>query len=166
MRRLCISLLMVLAVSPAFAQTKKPGLNLPIDPLGLNAKVNTAASGGAVDLVKALDAKLLPDLQYALLLATATKNDTTAACYQAWIDIITTQQTAVKDAQGNPITMPDPHLITTFEQLVEIRNALQPQSAFMRACSPVANMVKMDVVAFMGIVISGGAGLATMVPGL
>jgi hypothetical protein len=33
-------------------------------------------------------------------------------------------------------------------------------------CSPVASMVKKDITGFMGIVISGGAGLATLVPGL
>lgn len=118
------------------------------------------------DLLQALDAKLLPDLQYALLLATATQDQITADCYTAWIAIIQTQQTAVTAKDGTTIPVPDPHLITDFERAVEVRNMLQPQSQFMLKCSPVANMVKQDVVAFMGIVISGGAGLATLVPGL
>ena len=33
-------------------------------------------------------------------------------------------------------------------------------------CSPVASMVKLDIAKFMGLVISGGAGLAALVPGL
>ena len=123
---------------------------------------------GAVvtDMQNFFNAKLLPDLQYSLKLAQASKNDITAVCYQAWIDIITTQQTAVKNADGTDIAMPDPHIITEFEKLVELRNALQPESMFMRSCSPVASMVKKDIAGFIGLVISGGAGLATLVPGL
>ena len=132
-----------------------------------SAATGTKATGDVpFDLLQALDVKLLPDLQYALLLANATGNTITADCYNAWIAIITTQQTAVADKTGTPITIPDPHLVTDFERAVEIRNMLQPQSTFMIKCSPVANMIKQDVIQFMGIVISGGAGLATMVPGL
>lgn len=122
------------------------------------------------DLLRALDAKLLPDLQYALKLAQATGSNVTAPCYQAWIDMINTQQTAVqtKNADGTTAEMPipDPHLVTDFERAVELRNALQPDSKFMTSCSPVANLVKQDVIGFMGKVISGGAGIATLVPGL
>ena len=125
-------------------------------------------TGAAVtDLQNFLNAKFLPDLQYALKLAQASKNTITADCYQAWIDIITTQQGAVMDNQTPPQTlpMPDPHVITEFEKLVELRNALQPESPFMIKCSPVASMVKKDIAGFMGLVITGGAGLATLVPG-
>jgi len=119
------------------------------------------------DLLQALNAKLLPDLQYALLLAKATGNNITAQCYQAWIDVITTQQTAVQT--GTPptdIPIPDPHVITDFERAVELRNMIQPDSKFMTACSPVANLIKQDVLSFMGKVVGGGAGLLTMIPGL
>jgi hypothetical protein len=64
------------------------------------------------------------------------------------------------------IPLPDPHLVTDFEKLVELRNSLQPESPFMIACSPVASMVKKDILGFIGTVIGGGAGLATLVPGL
>lgn len=153
--------------SDAMAQSPKPRpqVTFPIDPLGLN-KPGAQTGDIGYDLLKALDAKLLPDLSYALLLAKATGSNVTAGCYQAWIDMITIQQTAVKDSTGAEIAAPDPHLVTDFERMVELRNALQPDSKFMVACSPVANMVKQDVIKFMGIVISGGAGLATMVPGL
>jgi hypothetical protein len=120
----------------------------------------------ANDLIKALDAKLLPDLQYALKLAQATGSKVTAPCWQAWIDIINTQQKAVANADGTEIPAPDPHLITSFERMVELRNAMQPDSDFMLKCSPVASMVKKDIASFMGIVISGGAGIATLIPGL
>lgn len=153
--------------APTFAQIPKPKpqITFPYDPMGLN-KPGAQTGDIGYDLLKALDAKLLPDLQYALLLAKATGSNVTAGCYQAWIDMITIQQTAVKDSTGAEIATPDPHLVTDFERMVELRNALQPDSKFMVACSPVANMVKQDVIKFMGIVISGGAGLATMVPGL
>ncbi len=130
----------------------KPGSGLTGNPLG--------------DLVGALDVKLLPDLQYALKLATASGSKVTGPCYQAWIDIINVRQKAVEDAQGQSMELPDPHLVTDFEKLVELRNSLQPDSDFMIKCSPVASMVKKDIAGFIGIVISGGAGLATLVPGL
>jgi len=118
------------------------------------------------DLQNFFNSKLLPDLQYALKLASASKNNITGDCYQAWIDIIMTQQAAIKNADGSDTPMPDPHIITEFEKLVELRNALQPESQFMIKCSPVASMVKKDIAGFIGIVLSGGAGLATLVPGL
>lgn len=120
------------------------------------------------DLLGALDVKLLPDLQYALKLANASGSKVTAPCYQAWIDIINVRQKAVQDDQEPPqaLPMPDPHLVTDFEKMVELRNSLQPDSEFMIKCSPVASMVKKDIIGFIGTVISGGAGLATLVPGL
>lgn len=133
----------------------------------LSGKPTVGLTGAPVtDLQNFFNAQLLPDLQYAKKLADASKNTITADCYGAWIDIINTQQTAVKNADGTDIAMPTPHLITEFEKLVELRNALQPESVFMVKCSPVASMVKKDIAGFIGIVISGGAGLATLVPGL
>jgi hypothetical protein len=110
--------------------------------------------------------RLLPDLQYAKKLADASGSKVTSPCYGAWIDIINTRQKAVTDDAGNPIDLPTPHLVTDFEKMVELRNALQPESEFMIKCSPVASMVKKDILGFIGVVIGGGAGLATLVPGL
>jgi hypothetical protein len=163
-----------LAGVPAMAQTRRPALtgNLPADIRSSFEKTTGVKATGDVpfDLLKALDKALLPDLQYAQKLAVATGSKVTAPCYGAWIDMINTQQTAVQtknaDGTATDTPTPDPHLVTDFERMVELRNALQPDSPFMTACSPVANMVKMDVTNFMGIVISGGAGLATLVPGL
>lgn len=143
----------------------RPGFQLPIDPLGLNGKV-PGTTDPLQGLLDALDAKLLPDLQYALKLATASGSKVTAPCYQAWITIIETRQKAGVDDQGVAMPEPDPGIVTKFERMVELRNALQPDSPFMIACSPVASMVKKDIVGFIGTVISGGAGLAALVPGL
>lgn len=167
MRKLFVIILMLLA-GPAWAQ------NFPRPrPLTGNLGNDLAAATGrtltgapVTDLQNFFNSKLLPDLQFALKLATASKNNITGDCYQAWIDIIQTQQTAVKNADGTDVPMPDPHIITEFEKLVELRNALQPESQFMIKCSPVASMVKKDIAGFIGIVLSGGAGLATLVPGL
>jgi hypothetical protein len=168
MKRIILTLILALAVSPALAQQRpfaaKPALNLPIDPLGLNNRAPGAGSPLG-NLLGALDAKLLPDLQYALKLAEASNSRVTAPCYKAWIEIINTRQAAVKDGD-QAIPLPDPHLVTDFEKLVELRNSLQPESPFMIACSPVASMVKKDILGFIGTVIGGGAGLATLVPGL
>jgi hypothetical protein len=133
--------------------------------LGLGGQ-STVASKGLNDILGALDDKLLPDLQYALKIATATDSKVTAPCYQAWIDIIQKRKASVANADGSPVDLPNPRLITDFEKAVELRNALQPDSDFMRMCSPVANMVKQDMVKFIGMVLAGGAGLATLVPGL
>ena len=164
---ICFALLALTA--QAVAQQPRTRPLLPIDPLGLNKPVqstSTTAATALSDIIGALDAKLLPDLQYALLLANASGSQVTAPCYQAWIDIINVRQKAVLDDKGQPLPLPDPALVTNFEKLVELRNALQPDSKFMIACSPVASMVRMDIVRFIGVVISGGAGLATLVPGL
>ena len=54
-----------------------------------------------------------------------SKNTITADCYQAWIDIIVTQQTAVKNQDGTDIPMPDPHVITEFEKLPPVTGGLK-----------------------------------------
>lgn len=135
--------------------------------LGRDLGLKSATSSGPLeDILGALDAKLLPDLQYALKLANASGSKVTAPCYQAWIDIIQVRQKAVKGDDGQDLPMPDPAIVTKFEKIVELRNSLQPDSDFMIKCSPVASMVKKDIIGFIGIVLSGGAGLATLVPGL
>lgn len=111
------------------------------------------------DLLKMLDAKLLPDLTYAKKLADANGNKLTSACWDAWINVIQTNERAVVDANNNPQDAPDPHLVTDLERAIDIRNALQPSSPFMVACSPVANLIKSDVTNFIGQVVGGGLSL-------
>lgn len=156
----------VFFTTSVFAQSPlpKPRLNLPIDPLGLNEKVGGGSP--ASNLLGALDDKLLPDLLYAKKLADAAGNKITGNCYQSWIDIIQKRKTAVTNADGTPMDLPQPRLITDFEKAVELRNALQPESDFMIACSPVANMVKQDMVKFIGVILGGGISLTTLGVGL
>jgi hypothetical protein len=165
---LLLTSLLAMFMAPAFAQTVQPklALRLPIDPLGLNKQGANSTGDVGRDILNALDAKVLPDLKYALARAKKTGSKVTAPCYEAWITIIEARQAASTDDQGNPLPMPDPHVITSFEDAVELRNALQPDSDFMRACSPVASMVRTDILRFIGMVLGGGAGLAALVPGL
>jgi len=161
------ALSLFLAGDPAQAQTRKLTGNLVNDIAAASSTPRPALTGSPLnDLLGALDVKLLPDLQYALKLANASGSKVTGPCYQAWIDIINVRQKAVADDSGQALPLPDPHLVTDFEKMVELRNSLQPDSDFMIKCSPVASMVKKDIAGFIGIVISGGAGLATLVPGL
>lgn len=162
------ALSLFLAGGPAMAQGKfKPTGDFVADIKAANSSSGSLGSSRSEpDILKALDAKILPDLQYALKIATATGSKVTAPCYQAWIDIILARQKSVTNADGSEQPTPDPHLITDFEKAVEIRNALQSDSAFMLACAPVAQMVKKDVLSMMGMFISGGAGLAALIPGL
>lgn len=134
--------------------------------LGITRPTGQAGAGTLQNILGALDDKLLPDLQYAKKLADASNSRVTAPCYQAWIDIIVTRQKAVVGPDAQPLDLPNPRLITDFEKAVELRNALQPDSPFMIACSPVASMVRKDITGFIGAILAGGAGLATLVPGL
>lgn len=158
-----IIVLIALGIScPAFAQARKPNL----DPLNIFPPTRGASNDPVQNILGALDDKLLPDLQYALKLAIASGSKVTAPCYQTWIDIIQTRQKANINPDGTTVDLPNPRLITDFEKAVELRNALQPDSAFMLACSPVANMIKQDMIKFIGIILSGGAGLASLGIGL
>lgn len=170
-----VSLLaLVLIASPASAQPKHKTYVMQTRPrltgdlkADLGNLSGTKITGSPIsDLIGALDVKLLPDLGYAKALADASGSKVTGPCWGAWIDVINVRQKAVKAQDGTDMPYPDPAVMTNFEKLVEIRNMLQPDSDFMIKCSPVASMVKKDIAGFMGLVISGGAGLATLVPGL
>lgn len=168
---LAIAFTLALAASPAMAQVKlvKPTGDLAKDIAAATGKPSSSSSVSltgdpAFDLVKMLDSKLLPDLQYAKQLADANHNTLTSGCWGAWIDLINTNENAVKNPDGSPQDPPDPHLVTTLERAIDIRNALQPSAPFMVACSPVANLIKVDVLNFIGQVVGGGLSLTKLVP--
>lgn len=169
-----LALFVVIALaSPALAAPKTKSTDLssqlrkgPIA-TAIENRINPGTSGDAGnDLLGALEGKLLPDLKYALNVANGSNDTLTAPCWSAWITMIEARQKANLDDQGNEIPMPDPALITKFQKLMDIRNALQPTSPFMRACSPVAGVVKSDIRKFIGLILTGGAGLAAMGIGL
>lgn len=178
MKRIILILAALLIATPALAQraddmarttAAKKGLPipLPIDPLGLNKSAG-ATGNPLLDIIGAFDTKLEPDLTVALAMATNTKNDLTMKCWAVWLDQIHARQNAMKDAQGNPITMPDPHILTDFERIMEIRAALDPSGPFSQACLPIALRIQMDIQQMLGAVATGGIlGLAKFtIPGL
>jgi hypothetical protein len=110
------------------------------------------------------------DLLYAKALADSADTPGAKAranCYGAWVKVIDQQTGALPGADGKPIgEPPDPHIFTTFEQIAQTSDNLQPNSEFMIACAPVAQALRLRFVDFIGKVISGGIGLNLFVPGL
>lgn len=114
-----------------------------------------------------LQAVSMTDLQYALALANATKTDGAAMrakLWQAWITLIQQQQGAnAVGPDGKPLgPKPDPSAFSTFEQLAQVVDSLQPTSPFMQAATPVANAFKQDVLQLVTMVVSGGVGLSAL----
>lgn len=165
MKRLVVAALVLLALGVS-AHAQNRVLQKVIEGGAQNASSAAAPAGIPKDILGALDDKILPDLQYAKAMADATGSIVTAGCYAAWIDLIQNRKKALTGPDGQPLTLPDPHLITDFERVVELRNALQPDSKFSVACSPVANMVKKDILQFISTIVTGGAGLSLMGIGL
>lgn len=168
MKKIILALMMLALASPAFAQIKKPQItgNIVADTKANLGSGSVGTGSVSSNLLQALDDKFLPDLIYAKKLSDASGNKITGTCYQAWIDIIQKRKTAVTNADGTPMDLPQPRIITDFEKAVELRNALQPESDFMIACSPVANMVKQDMIKFIGVILGGGISLTTLGIGL
>jgi hypothetical protein len=179
MRKLTLAILcLALASWPAHAQTKKsvaaptastPDNCLPLDPRpecknGIFAPGAPAASLGAEtpqqvwqNIIKTASA----DLTYAKALAdnAATPNSKLrSACYAA---LITANAQAngvnLKNADGSPMTMPDPAVITHAEQALELIDNLQAASPLIVACAPAANAVGQGVLSFVNTVVTGAA---------
>lgn len=164
MKRIALVLAILLIATPALAQLRKGPIATAIESKITGGTVTGKDVGD--DLLGALEGRLLPDLKYALNVANGSGDTLTAPCWTAWIAMIEARQRGNVDEKGNEIPMPDPALITKFQKLMDIRNALQPTSPFMRACSPVAGVVKSDIRKFIGLVLTGGASLAAMGIGL
>jgi hypothetical protein len=106
------------------------------------------------------------DLRYAKALADAIGSagaKQRAACYEALIATIEQAQGAgLKDANGNALTQPDPHAFSSFEQLAEVAEALQPTGPLMAACAPAWTALKLSAFQFFTLAVSGAAGLAAL----
>jgi hypothetical protein len=162
MKRLALAFLLCAMAAPAYAQTRKPLTGDPIRDIGnaINGQkeaVQTRASQGELDLVDKLQKLSLPDFQYALALAKATNNVVSVPCWQAWVDLLTAQQTGVKDAAGQPMTVPDPHVITDVERLSELLANLRPDSPISTSCAALAGAAGKDAANLIGGIMSGGA---------
>jgi hypothetical protein len=144
-----------------------PGTILPCDPANLlpgcrNADGTISQAAGAqgnplANLTDDVLAKLLADFTYAAARADATRNTVTAPCWHAWVTLLTAQQAPLKDAAGNPLTRPEPHLVVDAELASELINQLQPNSDLSIACAPTLQASQRNISTLVGAVLSGGA---------
>jgi hypothetical protein len=164
MRRIALAILcLALASWPAHAQIKKPVVTgNPIEDLKAdfsNAPGGPSAPSPAALWQQIVNRDLPADLSYAKALAdnAATPNSKLrSTCYAA---LITANQQAnglnLKNADGSPMTMPDPALISKAEQAMELIDNLQPTSPVVSSCAPAANALKIGVLQFISAVTTG-----------
>lgn len=106
----------------------------------------------------------LDDLQYAKAIADAAGTQGSAVrskCWASWITLIENQSGANATVEGTT-TPNNPNLFTKFERAAQVADALQPNSAFMVACAPVASGLKLQVTSFVARVAAGTFGLSAI----
>lgn len=178
MKRLALAAALLLTVAPAYAQSNKtapkPVIEFggPCNPLGdtrpeCQAKGSPAPFGSSSSATpqqvwQNIVGAATADLTYAKALADSANTANSklrSTCYAALI--AANQQVSganiPKDANGNPMAMPDPALITKAEQGLEIIDSLQPSAPLIVACAPAANAVQMGVLSFINTVVTGAA---------
>lgn len=101
------------------------------------------------DILNRLKTVVLADLKAASADAHATADTIAAPCLDAWIGLIEAQQ----KAQAAPL--PDPHVITTFQQDRDLVNALRPGAPLRTACAPLAEELKQDVLTLLSKIAGG-----------
>jgi len=167
--RIFVFLVLLLAPSLALAQSK---LKLP-DPLKTAAELGGAIAKPAVapiatpeELWKKIQAASANDLKYAKALADSVGSPGArlrSACYGAWITTIEQAQgVGLKDANGNALTQPEPHVFSSFEQLAEVAETLQPTGPLMAACAPAWTALKLTATQFFTMAVSGAVGLSAL----
>jgi hypothetical protein len=143
-----------------------PGTTVPCDPANLipgcrnpDGTVDQAAGSRnpLANLTDEVLAKLLADFTYASARAHATGNAVTAPCWDAWVKLLTNQTASLKDAAGNVLSKPDPHLILDAELASELISQLQPNSDLSIACAPTLQASQRNISTLVGAVLSGGA---------
>jgi hypothetical protein len=161
--------ILLFAPSLAIAQSKT---RLP-DPLKVAAERGGAIHRPAAapmaapeQLWKKIQAAKAADLGYAKALADSVGSPGAklrSACYGAWIVTIEqVQGTGLKDTSGNAPTPPEPHAFSSFEQLAEVADALQPTGPLMAACAPAWTALRLTAVQFFTLAVSGAVGLSAL----
>jgi hypothetical protein len=106
------------------------------------------------------------DLKYAKALADNVASPGSrlrSACYGAWVATIEQSQgVGLKAANGDTLAQPDPHVFSSFEQLAEIADNLQPTGSLMSACAPAWTALKLSATQFFATVVGGVAGLSAL----
>ena len=167
--RILVFLIFLLAPSLVMAQSKP---RLP-DPLKAVAELGGAISKPTVapvatpeDLWKKIQAASAGDLKYAKALADSVGSPGAklrSACYGAWIATIEQAQgVGLKDASGNALTQPDPHVFSSFERLAEVAETLQPTGPLMAACAPAWTALRLTATQFFTMAVSGAVGLSAL----
>lgn len=165
MRAALVLLLCALAI-PAYAQAPRsqpaprpfvPTGNLIQDIATSKQTAQAAKNEGIDDLVSRLDKLALPDFEFALGQAQAAKNDVTIPCWSAWVDLIKARQAAATDPSGQPIPVPDPHVITAIERISELLAIMRPDSKISLACVQIAATAGKDVGTIITGILSGSA---------
>ena len=117
-------------------------------------------------LWKKIQAAEAADLRYAKALADSVGSPGAklrSACYGAWIVTIEqVQGTGLKDTGGNAPRPPEPHAFSSFEQLAEVADALQPTGPLMAACAPAWTALRLTAVQFFTLAVSGAVGLSAL----
>jgi hypothetical protein len=179
MRKLIVAIVVMLAIAPAVAQTKRPAaapepapaaalLRPPLcDPLNLipgcrnpdgSLNQKTGAGGNPFDnLTDDVLRTILVDVTYAKALAKASGNDVTLPCWTAWVDLVTSQTQPLKDDAGNALAKPDPAFFVAAERASEFINQIQPNSKLYLGCSAALNQSRMAIGQLISAVLSGGA---------
>ncbi|HMA72995.1 MAG TPA: hypothetical protein VKP67_16170 [Xanthobacteraceae bacterium] len=165
--RMFLFFILVLAPSLALAQAKP---RLP-DPLKVAAELGGAIPKPAAvatpeDLWKKIQAANASDLKYAKALADSVGSPGAklrSACYGAWITTIEQAQgVGLKHANGNALTQPEPHVFSSFEQLAEVAETLQPTGPLMAACAPAWTALRLTAIQFFTMAVSGAVGLSAL----
>lgn len=164
---LLVGFLVLGSFQPAHAQLRKPQVTGDIiaDIKANNAAGVTPAQGLDATWAK-MKAVSLDDLKYAKALAdgvSSSRSKIRSTCYGAWIAVIEQSQGATAGANGQPLgAPPDPALFTKFEQAVQVADNLQPDSPFMVACQPAANLLKQSILQFVTSAVGGVTSLGTL----
>lgn len=154
MKYLIIALLTILPTL-SYAQTRPNLTGRPIEDIRA-AVDNKKSEAAAPDLIGKIQQVALDDLKAATADAKATGDTIASNCYDAWIGLITAQQTA----QG--AALPEPHIITAFQRDRDLVNALRPGSPLKVACAPFAEELKQDVITLLSKIAGGALTLPAM----
>lgn len=122
----------------------------------------------AATLWASIQGAALVDLQYATAMAGAAGTNGSSIRKQCWDAIIVVNQQSngagLKDANGQPMTKPDPHLFTDVETAAEVLDNLSPQGKLFTSCAGAAQLAQANVIQFISAAITGVAGMAKLAP--
>ena len=176
-----IMLVSLILATPASAQLKplKPltgDIAKDFSPAAPASPLTATGKNQLIQLWQSLQKASAVDITYAIAMATAANKASapngivTAAGMR--LNCLTAIQTlngqigggSLVDANGKPLTRPDPALFTDAETFAEVIDAVQPGGPLWTSCSGAAQLAATDTLAFVNALVSGAAGLALVAP--